>query len=296
MEEQTATQAAGAAQAVSQHSAAFEAVMTMLATYGMQVVGAVVLLIVGLMASRWVRRLTYNALDRIPKFDETLKVFFSSLAKYFVIVITVLAVLSEFGVQTASLVTVFGAASLAIGLALQGTLSSMAAGVMLLIFRPFKVGDYVDAGGVAGTVKEITLFFTQMNTPDNIRITVPNAEVWGKAVMNYSVNKTRRIDLTIGIAYEDDVDKAFKAVEAVLKKEERALEKPEPAMVVGALGPSSVDLILRIWCNRTDFGGLKSDLQKNIKKEFDKKGITIPFPQQVVHMHNAGDADKKKAA
>ena len=251
--------------------------------YGVQFIAGLALLIGGLYASKLVSRLTVKTLDKFPKFDETLKVFFASLARYFVIVITVLVVLSQFGVETASLIAVFGAASLAIGLALQGTLSNVAAGVMLLIFRPFKVGDFIDAGGVTGTAKEINLFFTRVHTPDNVLIIVPNADIWGKAVKNFSVNPKRRVDLVFGIGYSADINKAIKAIEAVIKKEERIDTNEDVSITVASLGESSVDLSVKVWVKRTDFLGVKSDMQKNVKEAFDKKSIDIPFPSRTIY-------------
>lgn len=251
--------------------------------YGFQFVAGLALLIGGLYLSKMASRLTIKALSKFPKFDETLKVFFASLARYFVIVITVLVVLSQFGVETASLIAVFGAASLAIGLALQGTLSNVAAGVMLLIFRPFKVGDFIEAGGVSGTAKEINLFFTRVHTPDNILIIVPNSDIWGKAVKNFSVNPKRRVDLVFGIGYGADINKAIKAIEAVIEKEERIDTSEAPSITVASLGESSVDLSVKVWVKRTDFLGVKSDMQKNVKEAFDKKKIDIPFPSRTIY-------------
>ena len=191
---------------------------------------------------------------------------------------------SQCGIETTSLIAVFGAAGLAIGLALQGTLSNVAAGVMLLIFRPFKVGDFVEAGGTAGTVKGITLFVSELATPDNVQILVPNSQVWGTIVKNYSHHETRRVDLVMGIDYADDIDKAQTVVERVVKADSRVLADPAPMVVVGNLGESSVDLTIRVWCQSGDYWPLKFDLTKTLKQEFDKEQLSIPFPQQTVHM------------
>jgi small conductance mechanosensitive channel len=258
--------------------------MGLITTYGLSIVGAIVILIVGWMASGWAMRLMQKALGRFESIDQTLRRFFVSAVRYMVLVITGLAVLSQFGVQTASLITVLGAAGLAIGLALQGTLSSVAAGVMLLLFRPFKIGDYVEVAGQAGSVRALTLFVTEMATPDNVHIVVPNAQVWGAVVKNYSYHPTRRLDLVVGIAYEDDIDQAVAAIRDEIEKDGRRLTDPEPLIAVLELGDSSVNFTIRIWCKADDYWPLRWDLTKAIKERLDADGITIPYPQRVVHM------------
>ena len=259
-------------------------VVLLITTYGLDVVGAVVILVVGWIAAGWSARLVDRTIGRSAKLDQTLRGFFSSLVKYFVIAFTVLAVLSQFGIQTASLIAVFGAAGLAIGLALQGTLSNVAAGVMLLIFRPFKVGDYVEAGGQAGTIKGINLFVTEFATPDNVQILVPNGQIWGSAVKNYSVNTTRRIDLVVGIAYEDSIEQAFTLAEQVANADARVHKDPAVFVAVSDLGDSSVNVLVRLWCDAGDYWGLKCDLTRAVKERFDRAGISIPYPQRTVHM------------
>ena len=258
--------------------------------YGMDIIGAVVILIIGWIAAGWAARMTGRALGRFEKVDVTLARFFQSIVRYLVLILTVLAVLSQFGVQTASLITVLGAAGLAIGLALQGTLSNVAAGVMLLMFRPFKIGDYVEVGGVSGTVGAITLFVTEMDSPDNIHIVVPNAQVWGAAVKNYSYNPTRRCDIAVGIAYEDDIGKAIAAITSVIEADERAFTDPAPLVAVTDLGDSSVNFTVRAWCNAGDRWPMMLDLTKNIKERLDQEGISIPYPQRTIHMASASAA------
>ncbi|MFQ5973154.1 MAG: mechanosensitive ion channel family protein [Alphaproteobacteria bacterium] len=263
---------------------ALREVTVLITTYGVDVIGAVVLLVVGLFVAGWTQRIVERGLAKTEKVDETLRHFFASLAKYFVIAFTGIAVLSQFGVQTASLIAIFGAAGLAIGLALQGTLSNVAAGVMLLLFRPFKVGDYIDAGGITGTVKSINLFMTELATPDNVQVLAPNSQMWGKAVKNYSHHETRRIDLVIGIAYEDNIDEAMAAAHAVVSTDARILADPEPMIAVTGLGDSAVDLLVRVWCAASDYWALKCDLNKGLKERFDADGITIPYPQRTLHL------------
>lgn len=257
------------------------------ATYGLDVLGAIGILIVGLMVAGWAQRATRRALERIENFDRTLRGFFASVVRYLVVIVTVLAVLNRFGVQTTSLIAVLGAAGLAIGLALQGTLSNVAAGVMLLIFRPFKVGDFIEAGGQAGTVHELSLFVTELNTGDNIRIIVPNSQIWGNAIKNVSFNATRRVELVIGIAYEDDIGKAIGAIQAVLDGDDRVHNEPSSLIAVSELADSSVNLVVRAWCAAADYGSLRFDLTRNIKERLDRENISIPYPQRRIHMAQA---------
>jgi small conductance mechanosensitive channel len=262
-------------------------VVLILSTYGLKVVGAVAVLLVGLMIAGWARRIVTKLLSRSERVDPMLTGFFASLAKYLVLAITVIAVLNQFGVQTASLIAVLGAAGLAIGLALQGTLSNVAAGVMLLFFRPFKIGDYINASGITGTVKSVGLFVTELATPDNVHIVAPNAQLWGTAIHNYSHNDTRRVDLVVGVAYEDDVEKALEILLDMGKADERVHADPEPFAAVAALADSSVNVTLRVWCDADNYWPLKFDLTKAIKASLDREGISIPYPQSQVHLSQA---------
>jgi len=261
--------------------------VVLMTQYGLDVFGGIVMLIIGWTAAGWARRAVDRGLGRIERIEATLRSFLASGVRYLILVLTVLAVLSQFGVQTASLITVFGAASLAIGLALQGTLTNVAAGVMLLFFRPFKIGDYVEAGGKAGTVKAIDLFMTEFATPDNVRILVPNGKIWGDSVVNYSHHKARRVDLVVGIDYGDDIDKAFAAIKKAIAADTRVHAEPEPLVAVTELGDSSVNIVIRVWCDAGDYWPLKFALTKAFKEELDASGISIPFPQRVVHMVGA---------
>ena len=207
------------------------------------------------------------------------------MVRYLIIAVTVIAVLGRFGVETTSLIAVFGAAGLAIGLALQGTLSNVAAGVMLLLFRPFKIGDFVEVAGISGTVKGITLFVTEMATGDNVHIIVPNADVWGTAVKNYSFHPTRRIDLSIGVGYDDNLGKAKDAILAAITADERSHQDPAPVVEVAELADSSVNFVVRIWCNSGDYWALRWDLLRGIKEKLDQEGLSIPYPQTDVHLH-----------
>jgi small conductance mechanosensitive channel len=226
----------------------------------------------------------FRSLRKTPKVDQTLRGFLASLTRYVILVFTVVAVLNQFGVQTTSIITVLGAASLAIGLALQGTLSNVAAGVMLLLFRPFKVGDYIEGGGQAGTVKAISLFVTELATPDNVQILVPNSQMWGSAIKNYSFHATRRVDMVLGISYEDDVEKAVGIIEQMARDDGRVMDDPAPQIVVGELADSSVNIVIRLWCQAGDYWGIKFDMTKALKLRMDGEGISIPYPQRTLHV------------
>jgi small conductance mechanosensitive channel len=252
--------------------------------YGLNIVFAVLILIIGMMAAGWVKRMVIKMCKKSAKIDDTLGAFFSSLVRYVVIIFTILAVLDRFGVETASLIAILGAASLAIGLALQGTLSNVAAGVMLLIFRPFKIGQFVDAAGHAGSVKQIGLFVTEMATGDNVQIIIPNSQIWGSSIKNFSSNENRRVDLVIGIGYDDDIDKAIAEIGSVCDADDRVLKDPATSIFVGELGASSVDIVVRAWTASGNYWPLKAALTKEIKHRFDDKEISFPYPQQDVHI------------
>lgn len=263
-------------------------ILEIVSGYGLTVIGAIAILLIGLWLSGRVATLVKRALIRNRRIDEMVAVFLGSLTRYTLIAVTLIAVLNQFGVETTSLVAVLGAASLAIGLALQGTLSNVAAGVMLLLFRPFKVGDYVEIGGTAGTVKAVTLFLTELATPDNVEIMVPNGQVWGAIIKNYNHNPTRRCDINVGISYDDDIDAARAAVLECVTLDTRALKDPAPAVVPIGFGASSVDLQVRVWCNTADFWAMRWDLTQAIKSKFDQRGITIPFPIRTIIQQPAG--------
>ena len=252
--------------------------------YGLNIVFAILILIIGMMIAGWVKRMVVKMCKKSEKIDDTLGAFFSSLARYVIIIFTILAVLDRFGVETASLIAILGAASLAIGLALQGTLSNVAAGFMLLIFRPFKIGQFVDAAGHAGSVKHIGLFVTEMATGDNVQIIIPNSQVWGSSIKNFSSNENRRVDLVIGIGYDDDIDKAIAEIGSVVDADDRVLKDPATSIFVGELGASSVDIVVRAWTASGNYWPLKAALTKEIKHRFDAKDISFPYPQQDVHI------------
>ena len=262
----------------------------MISTWGMQVVGAIALLIVGYFFAGRAGRMTRRALER-AKMDPQLVPFFGQAVHYFVLAVVVIAVLQLFGIQTTSLVAVIGAAGLAVGLALQGTLSSFAAGVLLLVTRPFKTGDFVSVAGSTGSVSEVTLFSTTLNTPDNIQITIPNSSVYGTTIKNFSANEIRRIDLVIGISYDDDIGKAMGLIESILAKEELLLDDPAPTIAVSELADSSVNLIVRPWTKAKNFGGARASVMRSLKEGIEAGGCSFPYPQQDVHVVSSPSDD-----
>lgn len=268
-------------------STVMEGMAELLSTWGLRVVGAIAVLVLGWMIARMVRRAVTRALTR-SKLDVTLVPFLTSIVYYALLTFVVLAVLNLFGVQTTSFIAVLGAAGLAVGLALQGTLSNFASGLMLLIFRPFQVGDFIDAGGTMGSVQEVGIFSTALHSPDNVRIIVPNSAIYGSTVKNYSFNATRRNDLVLAISYDDDIGKAIETIRATLEAEERVLAEPAPVVAVGELADSSVNLVVRPWCRSEDYWALRWDLQRTLKERLEAAGCSIPYPQRDLHVHSKG--------
>jgi len=249
----------------------------------MSVIGAIVLFVVGRMVASWARTKLTQGLTRAGT-DASLIPFFASMLYYVLVGVVLIAVLNLFGIETTSLIAVLGAAGLAIGLALQGTLSNFAAGVMLLIFRPIRVGDWVEVAGHAGTVKEIAIFNTLLDTGDNVRIIIPNSQISSDVVKNYSFNPTRRVDLVMGISYGDDIGRAIEIIERVLTSDDRTLKDPASTIAVTELADSSVNLIVRPWCNTSDYWALRRDLTRALKEGLEAGGCNIPYPQTDVHV------------
>jgi len=260
--------------------------VTQITFWGMNLLTAIAILLAGWIIGKWLS----GRVKSVNKLDDTLKVFLGGLIKYIVLAIAFVAVLGQLGVQTASLLAVLGAAGLAIGLALQGTLSNVAAGVMLLILRPFNVGDYIETGEVKGTIKNLSLFATELSTPDNVHIFTPNGQLWNKAIFNYARNRQRRLDIVNGISYDDDIDAAIKAIEKEVAKEKRLVmtEGKQPTFFVNALADSSVNITARVWVETSDYWPVKWEMTKKTKQAIDAGGFTIPFPTRTIEM-----ADKK---
>jgi small conductance mechanosensitive channel len=254
------------------------------ALYGLKVIAAVAILVLGRIAAGVVRAIVRRLL-RKGSVDETLVLFLVRFSYIAMMVFVILAALGQLGIQTTSFIAVLGAAGLAIGLALQGSLANFAAGILLIIFRPFNLGDYIEAGGTAGGVEAIGIFSTELKSPDNKKIVVPNAKVIGDNIVNYSAKDQRRIDIVAGVSYSDDLDKVRKVLEGILSEDERILQDPAPTIGVLALADSSVNFAVRPWVKTADYWDVFFSIQEKIKKRFDAEGITIPFPQQDIHIH-----------
>ena len=252
--------------------------------YGLDVLGAVAILIAGVIVAGWARRSVLRILHRAPGLDDTLEPVISDIVRYAILVFVLIAVLAQFGVQTTSIIALLGVAGLAVGLSLQGTLQNIAAGIMLLFLHPFRIGDYIDAEGLAGTVEEIGLFTTHLRTYQGIYLEVPNGQVWNRSILNYSRVEARRLDIVVGISYDDDIDKAQAALLELMTSDSRANAEPEPQVMVKELADSSVNLNLRCWAAAGDYWSLLFDLNKAAKLRLDAEGISIPFPQRDVHL------------
>lgn len=256
-----------------------------LTRFGLRAIAALLIFFIG----RWVARLLQGWMEKAmlkAKVDPVLVTFSTNMAYAAVMVFVVLAALGQLGVQTTSFIAVLGAAGLAVGLALQGSLANFASGVLMIIFRPFKLGDYIEGGGVAGVVKAIHIFTTTLTTPDNKRVIVPNSKIMGDNIINYSAEGTRRLDLTASISYSDSIDAAKIALADVLKKEPRVLPEPAPLVAVLAMAENSVDFAVRPWVKVEDYWAVHFALTEAIKKRLEADGMTVPFPQRDVHVYN----------
>jgi small conductance mechanosensitive channel len=267
-------------------SSLMEKVYTFLALYGLKVLSAIAIFVIG----RWVAKGITRIIERLMvkrKVDKTLVSFVTNLGYVALLAFVVIAALNKLGIQTASFIAVLGAAGLAIGLALQGSLSNFAAGILMIIFRPFKVGDYIEGAGVAGTVEAIEIFTTQLITPDNKTIIIPNSKISSDNIINYSTKGTRRVELVFGIGYDDNIDKARQVIMDIIEKDGRVFKDPVPIVVVSGLADSSVNLTMRAWSALEDHWNIFFDTTEKVKKAFDANGITIPFPQRDVHIRSS---------
>lgn len=259
------------------------------------VVAAAVILVIGWTVAGWAGRLVQRVGDRNERFDATIASLLARLVRYGIIAVTVIAVLGRFGVQTTSLVALIGAAGLAVGLALQGALSNIAAGVMILSLRPFRQGDAVDIGGTVGTVEELGLIATRLKTFDGVVVHQPNSNIWGSEIRNFSQAQLRRADLVIGIGYGDDLAQAIEVAQGVLNADERILDEPETLIAVDSLGADSVNLLIRFWTAPGDFFATKLDTTRAVKEAFDAADIGIPYPQRDLHLVQNGPIEVKQA-
>lgn len=248
----------------------------------LNVIYALGILVIGFLIAGWVRRLIVEQSYKYERLDDTLFTFLGSLARYALIGVTVIVVLARFGIETTSFIAVLGAAGLAIGLALQGTLSNVAAGVMLMVFRPFKLGQFIEAAGHSGTVKEITLFTTELATGDNVQIIIPNGAIWSGSITNYSHHETRRVDMVFGVSYGSDLKVAEGVLKGLIDDDPRVHHDPAPFCKVTNLGDSSVDFTLRLWCDAGDYWAIKHDMTRAAKDALEGAGVDIPFPTTTV--------------
>lgn len=251
---------------------------------GLKLLAAILIFVIG----KWVVGKIRNAVKRAmekKEVDPALVSFGTSILYYMLMIAVILAAVQQIGFQTTSLVAILGAAGLAVGLALQGSLSNFAAGVLIIMFRPFRIGDVIDAGGQVGSVKEIGVLVTIMASPDNKKLIVPNSAIMAGAITNITAHDTRRVDMSVGVSYSDDLDKVQNVILDVLSADERILKDPAPQVVVSELADSSVNFHVRPWSKKEDYWGVFFDFQKAIKQRLDKEGVSIPFPQQDVYMH-----------
>ncbi|MCI5071886.1 mechanosensitive ion channel [bacterium] len=258
--------------------------------YGVKILLAIGLLFIGWMLSLWARNTIKKVLGRTA-IDLTITKFIASIVRYLVLGLILLSCLNVFGIKTTSIAAMLGAAGLAVGLALQGTLSNLAAGFMLLLFRPFKVGDFIEAGGESGTVEEIQIFSTVLRNISNVKITVPNSNVFGSTIKNYAGFETRRVDVEVGVSYTADMDATRKALEEAIAKTKLGLQDPAPQVVLSGLGDSAVNWKVRIWCDVKDYWALHEDMLYQVKTALDAAKIEIPFPQMDVHVKKEAETN-----
>jgi small conductance mechanosensitive channel len=252
---------------------------------GINLISAIVIFFIG----KWIVNLVVKGLMTAMQkgdMDITLRRFVANLARMLLMLFVIIAAIHQLGIQTASLIALLGAAGLAVGLALQGSLSNFAAGVLIVLFRPYKVGDWIEGGGVSGSGEEVQILTTVLKTGDNKRVIIPNSQIMGTTITNYSANETRRVDLVVGVSYSDDLDKVRKELEGLVAADDRILDDPAVTIAVSELADSSVNFVLRPWVKTADYWGVYFGLTEAIKKRFDEVGISIPFPQRDVHIHN----------
>lgn len=261
--------------------------------WGINIALAIAIFVVG----RFIAKIIVNAAEKVMTkagIDEVLRGFIGNILSVVLTVFVLIAALEKLGVDTTSIMAIFAAAGLAVGLALKDSLSNFSAGVMLILFKPFKIGDFINAAGVSGTVESIRIFSTVMRSGDNQEIIVPNSGIYGGTITNVTARDTRRIDLVIGIGYDDNIAEAKKLLEDIISKNDKILTDPAPVIMVAELGESSVDLAVRPWVNTSDYWGVRSDMLQTIKEVFDEKGISIPYPQRDLHL--IGQEDMAKAS
>ncbi|MDX1480044.1 MAG: mechanosensitive ion channel [Woeseiaceae bacterium] len=256
--------------------------------FGIKLVVALVIFFLG----RMVAKIISNGIRKVmhkQEVDKILESFVSNLVYWLLMTFVIIAAINQLGIQTASLIAIIGAAGLAVGLALQGSLSNFAAGVLIVLFRPYRVGDFIEAAGISGSVEQVQILTTILKTPDNKKIIVPNSEIMSSIITNYSANETRRVDMVFGVSYSDDLDKVREILRELVDADERILKEPECVIKVSQLGDSSVNFICRPWVKTSDYWAVNWELTEAVKKRFDEEGISIPFPQRDVHVHQVAD-------
>ncbi len=264
----------------------WEKIQTVGVSFGIKLVAAIVIFYVG----RIVAKMVTNGVRKLmvaQEVDKILESFVGNLVYSLLMIFVIIAAINQIGVQTTSLIAIMGAAGLAIGLALQGSLANFASGVLIVMFRPYKVGDFVEAAGISGSVLQVQILTTILKTGDNKQIIVPNGQIMGSIITNFSANDTRRVDLTIGIGYDDDIDKARDTMQELIDADDRILKDPASLIAVSELADSSVNFVVRVWVKSGDYWAVNFDMTEAIKKRFDKEGISFPYPQQDVHIHQA---------
>lgn len=262
----------------------FQKVYDLLMLYGIKVIAAIAIFIIGRWVAKGFRSLTQRLMEK-KNVDPTITGFVGNMTYMALLVFVIIAALGQMGIQTTSFIAILGAAGLAIGLALQGSLSNFASGFLMIIFKPFKVGDYVEIAGVDGSVESIQIFTTTLKTPDNKTVIVPNASVTADNIVNWTMKGTRRVDMVFGIGYDDDIDKAKQIMADVLAKDDRILKDPPLQIAVSELADSSVNFVVRPWASIENYWGVYFNAMENIKKALDAAGISIPYPQRDVHMY-----------
>ena len=261
----------------------FAKVQTLGIDFGIKAITALVIFYVGRIVARFIAKGIQKAMQS-RKVDKILDSFVSNLAYWAMMMFVIIATINQIGVQTTSLIAIMGAAGLAIGLAMQGSLANFAAGVLIVMFRPYRVGDFVEAAGISGTVVQVQILTTVLKTGDNKQIVVPNGQIMGSIITNYSAHDTRRVELTVGVSYDDDIDKVRSTLQDLIDADERVFKDPAPLIAVSELADSSVNFTVRIWVNSSDYSAVKYGLTEAIKKRFDKEGISFPYPQRDVHL------------
>lgn len=259
--------------------------------WGTNFIFAIAIFLIGSLVAKWVVRLVGKALGK-SKLDVMLIGFLTNILRWVLLLVVIIAALDQLRVDTTSFIAILGAAGLAVGLALKDSLQNFASGVLLILFRPFRIGDFIEAAGTAGVVEEIKIFSTMLRTPDNREVIVPNGDIYSGNIVNNNAKENRRIDLVIGIGYDDDLREAKKILEGIVTSDDRVLEDPAPLIAVGELGASSVDILVRPWVKTSDFFSTKCDLTERIKLALDDAGISIPYPQMDLHIN--GEAPTKE--